>query len=478
MIRVPLFVTAVAIAIPAGAQTSTAVATPPALSPPARLSVPVMSTAVLPGNRLTIDVVEQHELPLVQVTVVVAGGSRLDGQHPGMASFVADMLDEGAGTRDADALQSQIAFLGATLSTSSDWDRITVSLKVPVRSLSPALDLLADVVLRPTFHVAEVRRQRDLRLTDLLQARDEPATVASFAFASQLYSLGHPYHRPAIGDSISVAAFDSATVRAFYQSTIRPERTTVIVVGDIGTARARAEIMQHFAAWRDVGPAAVAPTVSPAPGEQATRVVLVDKPGAAQSVIMIGWPGMERRSQDYPAVIVMNTILGGAFTSRLNMTLREAKGYSYGASSAFAFRQVPGPFVAYAAVRTNVTDSSLVEFFKELQAIRDTPVAPDELERAKNNVELQLPQTLESTTQVANQIASLSVFGLTLDDLPKFAEAVRNVTSADVQRVARLYLLPDRALVVVVGDLAAVRAPIEALRLGPTTELSAAAVVR
>ncbi len=465
----------------ASAQASYDRSVPPTLARPARLSVPIVASGVLPSNKLTVRVVEQHELPLVQVTAVVAGGSRLDGAHPGMASFVANMLDEGAGVRDATTLQAEVAFLGASLSTYSDWDRLTISLKVPLRSLGPALDLMADVMLRPTFSAAEVRRQRDLRLTSLLQIRDEPEDVASLAFNTSLFPPGHPYHHSAEGDSSTTARLDSAAVRNFYLRAVRPELTTFIVVGDLGTARARAEIARRFAAWRGVGTAAVAPTQGSAQIRSASpqpRVYLVDKPEAAQSVIMIGWPGVERRSPDYPALMVMNSLLGGSFTSRLNMNLREKRGYSYGANSSFAFRLLPGPFVASSSVRTDVTDSSLVEIFKELRTLRDTPVPANEVERAKSYVELGLPQSLETTTQVAGQIATLGVFALSLDELPRFATAVRAVTAADVQRVARQYLTLDRATIVVVGDLAKVRPPIEALHLGPVTVLDVNAVAR
>jgi zinc protease len=163
---------------------------------------------------------------------------------------------------------------------------------------------------------------------------------------------------------------------------------------------------------------------------------------------------------------VMNTLLGGSFTSRLNMTLREAKGYTYGASSRFSFRRAPGPFTAAAAVRSNVTDSSLVEFFRELRGVRDVAVPDDELQRAKSYVELGLPGTLESTSQVAGSVAQLALFSLPLTELATYAAKVRAVTVADVQRVARRYLTPDQATVVVVGDLASIRAPVEALKLG------------
>ena len=444
---------------------------PPALPVAAALSVPAVKSASLP-NGVKLHVVEQHELPLVQVTLTVTGGSRLDGQTPGIATFMAGMLDEGAGTRDALGLQSELAYLGASLSTTADWDRTTVSLKVPVRALQPALALMADVVMRPSFRAEEVRRQRDLRLTALLQARDQPNALANLAFNQAVFPAAHPYARSATGDSATVAAYDSALVRRFYEGVMRPDRANLYIVGDVNESQVRSAMTQAFGSWAARGTATPLPTAPAAVSAPATtRVWLVDKPEAAQSVIIIGWPGVERTSPDYAPLAVMNTLLGGSFTSRLNMNLRETKGYSYGASSGFSFRVVPGPFSASTSVRTNVTDSSLIEIFRELRGVRDVVVPQDELERAKAYVELGIPGTLESTSQVAGQMASLATYGLTLEELSRLATRVRAVTAADVQRVARQYLTPDRAHVVVVGDLSKVKAPVEALGLGTSTTL-------
>jgi predicted Zn-dependent peptidase len=452
--------------------------TAPRLARPARLTVPVASAATL-TNGVSLRAVQQRELPLVQITAVIRGGARLDEKSPGMATFMAGMLDEGAGTRDAAALQSEIAYLGASLSTRADWDAFHISLKVPVRSLAPALDLMADVVVRPTFSGAEVRRQRDLRLANLLQLRDQPNALAGLAFNQIVFPSGHPYHSPIGGDSLSTVALDSAAVRQFYAKTFRPERTTFYIVGDISLSQARALIGARFGAWRASGAPALEAQIGVEPRMQvSTQVYLVDKPEAAQSVITIGWPGVNRASPDYAPLMVMNTLLGGSFTSRLNMNLRETKGYSYGAGSSFTFRRAPGPFTASAAVRTNVTDSALVEFFRELNRIRGERAAPEELERAKAYLELGLPGALESTAQIAGQLADLATFGLTLDELPRFAAAVRAVSAADVQRVAQRYLTPQQATVVVVGDLAQVRAPIDALRLGVSTVLDVKEVAR
>lgn len=439
----------------------------PALGPAPALTVPTVRASRL-ASGAALKVVEQRELPLVHVTLQFAGGGRLDNATPGLASFVATMIREGAGTRDANALQSELAYLGASLSAGADWDNTTVTLRVAKRNLEPALDLMADVVLRPTFAAADVRRQRDLRLAGLLQQKDQPRTLATMAFNRALFPAGHPYRRSLGGDSASTAALDSAMVRAFHDGAYRPLRATFTVVGDVSDAEARALLDRRFAAWAvrgaEVRPA---PVLVAATRTQARRVILVDKPGAAQSVIIIGAPGLERSSPDYAAIQVMNTILGGSFSSRLNTNLRETKGYTYGASSGFQWRPLPGAFLASADVRTDVTDSSLVEFFREIRAIRETPVSDAELARAKSYIALGIPGDLESTSQIAGEITGLALFNLPLSWLQEYVTAVHAVTAADVQRVARRYVPDDAATVVVVGDLSKVRAGIEALNLGP-----------
>ena len=227
-----------------GAQGKSVYTTPPAVARNPNLAVPAVRASELP-NGVQLRVVEHHELPLVQVTLTVTGGSRMDGSTPGIATFMAGMLDEGAGTRDASGLQSELAYLGASLSTTADWDRFTVSLKVPVRNMGPAVALMSDVVLRPMFRAEEVRRQRDLRLTALLQTRDQPNAVASLTFNQAVFPAGHPYARSASGDSVTVATYDSTLVRRFYSAAMRPDRATLFVVGDVQPANIRALLTQQ-----------------------------------------------------------------------------------------------------------------------------------------------------------------------------------------------------------------------------------------
>jgi len=449
----------------AQAQAAPAVATAPALGAPPKVTMPPVRTTRL-ANGLELHVVEMREVPLVQLVLQVPAGGRRDARTPGLASFTAGMLDEGAGNLDAFGIAAQAEFLGADLSTAADWDAIAVSMKAPKRNLAAAAELMRTVALRPTFRAAEVARQRDLRLAGILQQRDQPEVVAQLAFNALVFPEGHPYHAPLGGDSASTAALDSAMVRGFYQRWFRPEGARLIVTGDVTVAEARALAQRHFGAWKGTGAAAAAPVKPAAPAFDTTTVYLVDKPGAAQSVLVLGHPGVERSSPDYAALQVMNTILGGSFSSRLNSNLRETKSWTYGARSGFQYRPVPGAFLAQAAVRTDVTDSALVEFGKELRLMRDSLVDPVELARAKQYLALGLAGDFETTTQMAGQVATLVTFGLPMTYYDALVPKIMAVTAEDVRRVARQYVQPSKMSVVVVGDLKTVRPGVEALKLG------------
>ncbi len=438
----------------------------PPLPPPPEFKTPAVAAATLP-NAIRLHVVEMREVPLVHVTVSVAGGSRLDGSQPGLATFVANMLDEGAGGRDAAGIAGEVAYLGATLSTGASWDAVGLTLRAPRRTLEPALDLLADVLMRPTFRAAEVKRQRDLRIAQLIQQRDQPTTVATVAFYQVVYPAGHPYHRSATGDSASTASLDSAMVRGFWERTMRPEVTTVVVTGDVSLAETRDLVARRLGAWRAAPVPAPARPAAANPAAEPAKIYLVDKPGAAQSVIRIGGPGIERSDPDYYAVEVMNTLLGGSFSSRLNTTLRETKGYTYGAGSGFTYRPLPGPFVAQSSVRTDVTDSSLVEFFREFRTLRDSAVPSDELERAKSYLALGLAGDFETTGQVAAQLSGLLTHALPLEYYDQYVPKVMAVSAAEVQRVARRLIRPEQFTVVIVGDVEKIRPGIERLGLAP-----------
>jgi len=439
---------------------------PPALPPPPALRLPAVQTTTLP-NGLTLAVVEMHKVPVVDVQLLVdAGAARDPSTAPGLATFTATMLQQGAGARSALDVADEAAFLGAQLGTAATFDGASASIHVPRRRLEAALDLFADVVLRPSFADSEIARQRELRAAQLVQQRDEPVAVASIAFPAIVYGRGHPYGHPLNGTDSATARLARDGVAEFYGTYYRPNGARLLIVGDVTLADARRLAAARFGGWerRDV-PAFPSP---PTPPRAAARTVyLIDKPGAAQSVVRIGHVGPVRTTPDWFALEVLNTIVGGAFTSRLNQNLRETHGYTYGAFSQFAPRRLNGAFVALASVVTAKTDSSLVEFLKELRRIRDEAVPPPELAKAKAYLTLGLPGDFETTGGAAARFRELLAFGLPLDYYDRYVDRINAITGADVQRVAREYIDPDHFDIVVVGDKSQIEAGIKALNEGP-----------
>ncbi len=437
---------------------------PPATGPAAPVSPPSPVVRKLP-NGLTVMYVRQPELPVVHATLVVRGAGSTDdpADLPGLASFTAGMLDEGAGGRSPLELADALDLLGASLNVGAGWDAATANLYVLRKNFPAALALLSDVVLRPDFPANELERVKNERLTALGRAKDEPTVIAGNAFAALVYGQQHPYGRFATSEA--TRRLDRAAVAAFHAGRYRPENATLVLVGDVDAQALHAEVERAFGGWRARGAAAelmawTAPTLG------VTTIYLIDKPGAAQSQIRIGHPGVPRSTDDYFALRVLNTILGGSFTSRLNTNLREVHGFTYGAGSSFAMRLSAGPFTAQSAVRTNATDSALVEFFNELRRIRSEPVSAEELEKAKRFVALGFPRTVETTSGVAGQLADLVTYGIDPAWLGSFTQGIMAVTAEDVSRVAREYVRPDQAVVVVVGDRSQVEDRIRALGLG------------
>jgi predicted Zn-dependent peptidase len=377
------------------------------------------------------------------------------------------MLDQGAGRRSALEIAEQASFLGAQFRTGASYEWATASLHVPKRQLDSALDLLADVVLRPTFPDSEVARQRELRRTAILQLRDQPTAQAPIAFNAIVFGADHPYGWPVTGTEAAASALARDRVQAFYSTFYRPNNTRIIVVGDVTLPEARALVAARFGAWaRGEVPAAGSPE---APPPASRTFYLVDKPGAAQSVIRIGHVGVPRATPDYYALRVMNTMLGGSFTSRLNQNLRETHGYTYGASSSYAMRRLAGPFAASASVVTAKTDSSLIEFLRELRRMRDSIVPAAELNKTKAYIARGFPGDFETTAGTSQQFLDLLQNDLPLTSLQAFIARINAVTAADVQRVARRYIDPDHFAIVVVGDRSQIEAGIRALGEGPVS---------
>jgi len=438
---------------------------PPELGPPPTLTLPPITKKTLP-NGLTLLYMPKREVPLVQINVVVRVGQVNDPDDGlGLASMTAAMLDEGAGSRDALQLADAVDFLGASLSVRGGTEETTIALHTPLAKLDQALPLLADVVLRPRFDADELDRQRKQRLTALAQEHDEARAIAQVAFSDALYGKGHPLGRQAIGTAASLQAMTADDLRQFHGTYFVPNNAAVIVVGDVSLEDIEPRLARLFGEWQQ----GTVPTMR-APKAPASRrqVILVDKPGAAQSEIRIGLVGVDRMTPDFYPLVVMNTVLGASFTSRLNQTLREEKQYTYGAGSGFAFGHLAGPFVASAGVQTAVTDSALFYFMKELNGIRQ-PVPADELSRARNYVALRFPTAFQTVSRIAGQLEDLYVYDLPLDYFNGYVQGMLAVTQADVRRVAQKYIVPDRMTIVVVGDRSKVEAGIRALNLGDLT---------
>jgi zinc protease len=451
---------------PVNAQQAPDRTTAPKPGPAPSLKLPAIQKRTL-SNGLPVWIVELHKVPVVNVTLAVRAGSGTDpvGKF-GLANLTAEMLDEGAGSRDALQIADAVDYLGASLSSSSTSDAAFVELHVPVARLGDALPIMADISLRPTFPDAELKRVREDLLTSILEAADNPAALVQFAFPRLVFGPQHRYGTVSIGTAASIKALSIADLRQFHSTRYAPSNATLMVTGDVTPAAVVAQLETAFGSWK--GAPSAAPQVPTASQLTARKVYLVDKPGAPQSQIRIGWIGVPRSTPDYFAVRVLNTVLGGSFTSRLNQNLREQHGYAYGASSSFDMRGSAGPFYAAAGVQTDKTAEALTEFFKELDAIRK-PIPADELEKAKNYVALLLPRSFETTQTLAASLAQMFIYNLPADYFATFTDHIRAVTVADAQRAAERYIQPDKFAVVVVGDLKTIEPTVRALNLGPVT---------
>jgi zinc protease len=442
---------------------------PPQSGAPPLLKLPAIQKRQL-GNGLPVWLVELHKVPVAQVNLLVFGGGADEPAGKfGVTSLTTAMLEEGAGSRTALQIADAIDFLGADLEAGSTFDASAVRLHVPVARLADALPIMADEALRPTFGQEELERLRQQRLTALLQARDDPGTIASQAFSRILYGKAHRYGTAMAGTAETIKALTTADLRARFAASFGPGNSALLVVGDIVPDKIMALLEAGYGSWRS--PATASPATLPVVDEPARReIYIVDKPGAPQTQIRIGWIGVPRSTADYFPLQVMNTVLGGSFSSRLNLNLREKHGYTYGATSGFDMRAGAGPFTAAAGVQTDKTSESLKEFFNELNGILQA-VPADELSRAKNYVSLRFPSGFETTSDVSRRLEEALIYHLPEDYFSKYVQNIEAVTAADVRRVAQKYIQPSRFVVLVVGDRKVVEPGIQALNLGPIKTL-------
>ncbi len=423
------------------------------------------------ANGLSVWSVSRPALPLVSFVLLVPAGGATDPEaRPGLAALTADMLDEGSGDRSAIDIQDALARLGADLDTEVGPDAAILALTTLSRLVDPSLALLADIVVFPRLARADFDRVRQLRLNRLLQLRDVPSAVAERVFLSHVYG-GHPYGHLPIGASRTLRDVSLEEVETFHARAYLPSRATLVAVGAITHGSAVEAAERAFGRWEaparesrleDRLGSAIGGDSTPAP-----RIVLVNRPGAAQSELRVGHVAAARRSPDYHALLVLNAILGGQFVSRINLNLRQNKGYTYGAHTMFEFRKGRGPFVLQTSVQTSATADSIREAMGEILAIRaDRPATVDELDLARAALTRGYPRSFETPAQIARSLAQLVLYDLPDTTFEEFVPAVRAVDGAEVSRVALQHIDPDRLAVVVVGDRERVGADLASLNLG------------
>ena len=420
---------------------------PPAPMPLQPAQFPPFAETVL-ANGMRVLVVSNAKQPVLSLTLAVPGGSFYDAAgRAGTSEMVAGLLTKGAGARTAEQLSATIEGVGGSLNASAGPDFLTVSAAVLSNDRRLAFELLADAALRPTFPATEIELLRKQTLTALALAKSQPSSIAGQAFAKGLYG-DHPYGRAA--DEASVAAITRDDLAAFHGQRMRPSQALLVIAGAIDTLEARQLAEETFGAWGGV--AAGAPVTRAAPQRARTEIVLVHRAGSVQSNIIVGnttWMATDTRGY---ALTLANQVVGGASDSRLFQILREQKGWTYGAYSSVARRKGLGSFSATADVRTEVTDSSLVELLAQLRRAGSTPFPADEFERQKQTLVGRFPLQVETADAVAAQVANARLLGLATDYVQTYRQRLAAVTAEQAQAAARMGMRVDGALIVVVGD--------------------------
>ena len=436
---------------------------PPKPGPSTPLHLPVPQEFKL-SNGLTVLYSERPGLPVVAASLVVRSGSGANPpDKPGLASFTARMLQQGTNTRNALQIADSAADLGASFGSRASMDSSSVGTQVLTRNFPEALELLADVALHPTFPKDEIDRVRKEREAALVQEQDDPFSVATRVMRNALYGPHNPYGYPDIGTSESLKTVSREDLLKFWQEHYFPNDAAIIIAGNIKPATLKPLLEKAFGAWKQ---GQSSPAAAIAPESSDARLILVDRPGAPQTALECYELGAARTTPDYVPLEVVNTELGGLFSSRINMNLREAHGYTYGAGSTFAYHRLPGPFLAYSAVRTDVTAPATTEIFNELKRMRDTQMTPEEMKLSKDSITRSMPGRFERGSDAVGTFAELFIYDLPLDYFSKFPDAVEAVNSEQAQATAQKYIHPDKIAVVAVGDRSKIESEMRKLNLG------------
>ncbi|MGW8256713.1 MAG: M16 family metallopeptidase [Thermoguttaceae bacterium] len=439
----------------------------PAPKPEPRFNTPVINRAKL-SNGMSLLVVENHEMPALSLRLVFPFGKADESpKKNGLAWLTAAVWDEGTEKRTSEQIAEELANIGATLNIRADSDDTTASLYTLKRNLPKALDIFGDVILHPTFANAELQRQRNIAIGRLAQIRNEPLALGLLAINQLIYGYDHPYGKPSFGLESTLESITADDLRDYYHSHACPVRATLIVVGDITLPEAKAQLEKIFGDWKvDEETKSTAEFAPPEPHPAA--ITLVDKPGAAQSVVGAVLITANRNTPDYFPLILMNSALGGQFASRLNMNLREDKGYTYGARSILDWcTRDKGDFIAYASVQNDVTAPTLQEILTELKDIAGPrPVEGNELDYNKKFMIRGFPAYFETSSALASHLKTLALYHLPDDYFENWVPSVQAVSSEDVLKVAKKYLLLENLAVIIVGDSSKIESSLRKLPLG------------
>lgn len=417
------------------------------------------------ANGLPVYLVERHGLPVAYASLVSRWGSSADPlSQPGLADFTLDMLDKGTAHRDAMGISREVEALGATLGSSSGIDGGSIGVAAPSPRLDAAMTVLADVARNPSFPADELERERGELQVGQRQQQDDPSAIADTVLTRELFGQQNSVGRVGSEVGRALPTITRADLQRFHDAAFTPQTTALILAGDLTPEQAVALATAHFGDWRGNG---VAP---PAPGPAVPspdRVFVVDQPGSGQTTLLLGQPGVTQRAPDLPALTVLNTVLGGGFSSRINMNLRERHGYTYGASSSLVSGRDLGLITLSTSTRADVSAAAVQQLLTEVTAVRDSPVGPAELAQAKDSLSRSLPAAFTTAADTAGTVGSLYLDDLPPDYYQQLPARIAAVDAADVQAAARAHLDPDRMTIVAVGDRATLDPQLTAAGLGP-----------
>jgi zinc protease len=437
----------------------------PEAGPVRPFDFPEVATQDLPSG-LAFRVARSTRFPLVTVSLLLdAGEALLPSSRAGHAVLTGSSLEGGTRNRTGPELAEALEGIGAGLSVSTGWDATAVTLTCVAERLPEAMGLLAEAVLEPAFPPEEVERLRDQRLAAIKQRRMDPGSLAEDSSVRFFFGPEVPYHRPLAGAPGSVEGFGPEDARAFTAARFKPGGAGLVVVGDVEPSEIETLTQRTFGSWS--GAADEEGEFDSVPLQSENKIVIVDRPGAVQSEIRIGQVGAAHSSPHFFPLQVFNAVLGGAFTSRLMLNLREKQGFTYGIRSRFAFRRKAGPFAISTAVATEVTAQAVRETMRELVGLLDEGPTEDEAARARDYIAGVFPLRLETTSQVAARIGELLVYDLPDDFHSTYRDRIRAVTPEAALEAGRAVLRPSEMVAIVVGDTKEIRGPLEELSMGP-----------